>query len=170
MVLQGLKPRIFDQLNKFAGHWVQELPAILCSLRTTPNRSTGFTPFFLTYGTEAVLPSNLDHGAPRVKAFDPNPSRGGSPGRGRLVGRGPGDGPGPLGKLPADPSRIPQEEDPGKNPRSRRLGVEESAVDQGQAQAHSTLGKTVHDRGGGPAKNLSTEGQQWQHPHQHLEH
>ena len=36
----------------------------------TPNWSTGFTPFFLTYEAEAVLPSDLDHGAPRVKAFD----------------------------------------------------------------------------------------------------
>ena len=36
----------------------------------TPNRSTGFTPFFLAYGAKAVLPSDLDHGAPRVKAFD----------------------------------------------------------------------------------------------------
>ena len=36
----------------------------------TPNRSTGLTPFFLAYGAEAVLPSDLDHGAPRVKAFD----------------------------------------------------------------------------------------------------
>jgi len=35
-----------------------------------PNRSTGFTPFFLAYGAKAVLPSDLDHGAPRVKAFD----------------------------------------------------------------------------------------------------
>ena len=32
----------------------------------------GFTPFFLAYGAEAVLPSDLDHGAPRVKAFDHN--------------------------------------------------------------------------------------------------
>ena len=30
----------------------------------------GFTPFFLAYGVEAVLPSDLDHGTPRVKAFD----------------------------------------------------------------------------------------------------
>ena len=30
----------------------------------------GFTPFFLAYGAEAVLPSDLDHGAPRIKAFD----------------------------------------------------------------------------------------------------
>ena len=36
----------------------------------TPNRSTGFTPFFLSYGAKAVLPSDLGHGAPRVKAFD----------------------------------------------------------------------------------------------------
>ena len=36
----------------------------------TPNRSIGFTPFFLAYGAEAVLPSDLDHGATRVKAFD----------------------------------------------------------------------------------------------------
>ena len=35
-----------------------------------PNRSTGFTPFFLAYGAEAVLTSDLDHDAPRVKAFD----------------------------------------------------------------------------------------------------
>ena len=35
-----------------------------------PNRSTGFTPFFLAYEAKAVLPSDLEHGAPRVKAFD----------------------------------------------------------------------------------------------------
>ena len=70
MLLQGLKSRIFDRLNKYAGRWVVEVLVILWSLRTTPNRSTGFTPFFLAYGAEAVLPSDLDHGAPRVKAFD----------------------------------------------------------------------------------------------------
>ena len=58
-------------LKKFAGRWVEELPAVLWSLRTTPNRSTGLTTFFLTYGSEAILPSDLDYGAPRVKAFDP---------------------------------------------------------------------------------------------------
>ena len=36
----------------------------------TSNRSTGFTPFFLIYGAKAVLPFDLDHDAPRVKAFD----------------------------------------------------------------------------------------------------
>ena len=36
----------------------------------TPNRSIGFTPFFLANEAKAVLSSDLDHGAPRVKAFD----------------------------------------------------------------------------------------------------
>ena len=58
-------------LKKFVGRWMEELPVVLWTLRTTPNRSTGLTPFFLTYGSEAVLPSDLDYGAPRVKAFDP---------------------------------------------------------------------------------------------------
>jgi transposase InsO family protein len=36
MILQGLKPRIFDQLNKSGRKWLQELPAVVWSLRTTP--------------------------------------------------------------------------------------------------------------------------------------
>src|SRR5579883_3134793 len=69
MVLQGLRPRIFDKLNKYAGRWAAELPSMLWSLRTSPNRSTGFTPFFMAYGAEAVLPTDLDYGSPRVKAY-----------------------------------------------------------------------------------------------------
>jgi hypothetical protein len=72
MVLQGHKPRIFNWLKEFDGRWVEELQVVLWILKITPNRSTRFTPFFLTYGAEAVLLSNLDYGAPRVKAFDPN--------------------------------------------------------------------------------------------------
>jgi hypothetical protein len=32
----------------------------------SPNWSTGFTAFFMVYGAEAVLPTDLDYGAPRV--------------------------------------------------------------------------------------------------------
>ena len=64
MILKALKPRIFDSLDKFAGQWAGEVPAILWGLRMTPNLSTCFTPFFLVYGAEAVLPTDLDYGAP----------------------------------------------------------------------------------------------------------
>jgi hypothetical protein len=30
----------------------------------------GFTPFFMVYGSEVILPTDLEYGAPRVKAFD----------------------------------------------------------------------------------------------------
>ncbi|XP_025815525.1 uncharacterized protein LOC112892607 [Panicum hallii] len=70
MVSQGLKPRIFNRLKKFAGRWVAELPAVLWCLRTSPSRATSFTPFFMVYGSEAVLPTNLDYRAPRVRAYN----------------------------------------------------------------------------------------------------
>jgi hypothetical protein len=69
MILQGLKPRIFDRLNKSGRKWLQELPAVVWSLRTTPSRATGFTPFFLVYGAEAILPTNLEYGSPRVRGY-----------------------------------------------------------------------------------------------------
>jgi hypothetical protein len=59
MILQGRKPRIFDRLNKSSRKKLQELPVVVWSLRTTPSRATGFTPFFLVYGAEAVLPHGL---------------------------------------------------------------------------------------------------------------
>jgi hypothetical protein len=51
MVLQVLKPRIFDKLNEHGKKWATELPSVLWSLRTMPSRATGFTPFFLVYGS-----------------------------------------------------------------------------------------------------------------------
>ena len=34
-----------------------------------PNRSTGYTSFFMVYGVEAVLPSDIRHDSPRVAAY-----------------------------------------------------------------------------------------------------
>ena len=36
----------------------------------TPNRATGQTPFALVYGAEAVLPTELIYGSPRVLGYD----------------------------------------------------------------------------------------------------
>jgi hypothetical protein len=69
MILQGLKPRIFDRLNKSGRKWLKELPAVVWSLRTTPSRATRFTPFFHVYGAEVVLPMDLEYGSPRVGGY-----------------------------------------------------------------------------------------------------
>jgi hypothetical protein len=34
-----------------------------------PNRSTSFTPFFMVYGAEVVLPTDLQYGSPRVQTY-----------------------------------------------------------------------------------------------------
>jgi hypothetical protein len=70
MILQGLKPSFFDRLNKSGRKWLQELPTVVWSLRTTPSRATGFTLFFLVYGAEAILPTDLEYGSPRVHNYD----------------------------------------------------------------------------------------------------
>jgi hypothetical protein len=40
------------------------------SLRTTLSRATGFTPFFLVYDAEAILPTDREYGSPGVKGYD----------------------------------------------------------------------------------------------------
>jgi hypothetical protein len=70
MILQGLKLRIYNDLNKFGKQWIKELPLVVWSLRTTPSRATGFSPFFLVYGAEAILPADLEYVSPRTKAYD----------------------------------------------------------------------------------------------------
>jgi hypothetical protein len=75
MILQGLKPHIYNDLNKFGRRWMKELPSVVWSLRTTPSRATGFTPFFLVYGAEAILPTDLEYGSPRTRAYDDRSNR-----------------------------------------------------------------------------------------------
>jgi hypothetical protein len=70
MILQGLKSRIYNNLNKFGKQRIRELPSVVWSLRTTTSRATGFSPFFLVYGAEAILPTDLEYGSPRTKAYD----------------------------------------------------------------------------------------------------
>ena len=66
-ILNGLKRR----LDGAKGRWAEELPSVLWAYRTTPRRSTGETPFSLTYGAEAVIPTEVNLCSARVTEFDP---------------------------------------------------------------------------------------------------
>ncbi|XP_073363359.1 uncharacterized protein [Aegilops tauschii subsp. strangulata] len=55
--------------HPLARQLVDELPAVLWSLRTMPNRSTGFTPCFLVYGAEAVISTDVEFDSPRVAMY-----------------------------------------------------------------------------------------------------
>ena len=65
-ILNGLKRR----LDGAKGRRVKELPNVLWAFRTTPRRSTGETPFFLTYVAEAVIPTEVSLCSARVAGFD----------------------------------------------------------------------------------------------------
>ncbi len=58
MILDGIKKR----LEEAKGRWVEELPSVIWTHRTTRRRSTGETPFALVYDVEAVIP--LEVGLP----------------------------------------------------------------------------------------------------------
>ena len=42
-------------LDDTKGRWVEELPHVLWAYRTSPCRSTGETPFSMSYGAEAII-------------------------------------------------------------------------------------------------------------------
>jgi hypothetical protein len=70
MILQGLKHRIFDRLKPYARKWVKELPPVLWALRTTLSHATGHTPFSLVYGSEAMLPIEVEHKSFHMQQFN----------------------------------------------------------------------------------------------------
>ena len=72
MILLGLKARIFDPIEKYGAKWLQELPRVVWGLRTQRSRATSYSPFFMVYDSEVVLPSNIAFGAPRIQNYDKN--------------------------------------------------------------------------------------------------
>ena len=68
--MRGAQKRLLAPLEQAAGNWIEELPAVLWILRTTPNTATQYTPFFMVYGAEAVQPHDLKFGAPRVTGYE----------------------------------------------------------------------------------------------------
>ena len=67
VIVSGLKKRLDDTKGK----WVEELPHVLWTYRTTPHRSTGETPFSLTYGAEAVIPLETGFLTTITSSFNP---------------------------------------------------------------------------------------------------
>ena len=59
--MNGLKKRLDDAKGK----WVEELPHVLWTYRTTPQNSTGETPFSMAYGAKVIIP--LENGFPTMR-------------------------------------------------------------------------------------------------------
>jgi len=70
MIIDALNKRLYTKNDKARGRWMKELLAVVWGLRTQPRRNTGVSPYFMVYGAEAVLPSYVAFGSPRVEHFD----------------------------------------------------------------------------------------------------
>ena len=67
VIVSGLKKRLDDAKGK----WVEKLPHVLWTYKTTPRRSTGETPFSMTYGAEVVIPLEIGFPMSRTSSFNP---------------------------------------------------------------------------------------------------
>ena len=72
VIVNGLKKRLDDA----KGRWVEELPHVLWMYSTTPRRSTGETPFSMTYGAKAVIPLETNFLTLKTSTFCPNTNNG----------------------------------------------------------------------------------------------
>ena len=61
VIVAELKKRLVEA----KGVWVDELPQVLWAYRCTPHRTTGESPFNLTYGTDVMLP--VEVGEPTLR-------------------------------------------------------------------------------------------------------
>ncbi|GJU50675.1 reverse transcriptase domain-containing protein [Tanacetum coccineum] len=59
------------RLGKTHRGWVDELPQVLWTHRTTPKSSNGETPFSLVYGSKAMIPIEISIETRMIQDFDP---------------------------------------------------------------------------------------------------
>nr|GEV17510.1 reverse transcriptase domain-containing protein [Tanacetum cinerariifolium] len=67
---QSLREGIKARLGEGNKNWVEELPHVLWAHRTIIKSSHGDTPFSLTYGTKAVIPTEIGMPTYRIAAVD----------------------------------------------------------------------------------------------------
>jgi len=65
VLLRALKRR----LEKAKGTWAEEVPRIVWAYHTTPQSTTGETPFSLVYGTDAMIPIEIQESSPHFQCF-----------------------------------------------------------------------------------------------------
>jgi hypothetical protein len=156
MILQGLKPRIYNDLNKFGKRWIKELPSVVWSLRMTPSRATGFSSFFLSLWGRGYLTHGLGIRFPEDKGLR-RPKQPDQPRRFiRPAGRGSGRGLTALGAISAVSVTLPRPK--GSVPRlpSGRLGTLAATRRPRAPQTYPSLGRPLHYRQDFEARDIYT--------------
>ena len=66
-----IKTLLKRKLQAKKGAWVEKLPEVLWAIRTTPQSTTGETPYSLAFGSEAVIPTETHVPTRRVSYYNP---------------------------------------------------------------------------------------------------
>ena len=53
------KKRLYKKEENHPGRWLKELQTVVWGLRTQASRNIGVSPYFLVYGSEAILPVDI---------------------------------------------------------------------------------------------------------------
>jgi hypothetical protein len=69
LIINGLKKRLYDENNKKGGKLIDEISLVIWGLRTQPSKATEQSPFFLVYGSEAILPNDVMWKSPQLEMF-----------------------------------------------------------------------------------------------------
>ena len=72
VIVNGFKKRLDDAKGK----WVEELSCVLWTYLTTLRRSTGETPFSMTYGAEVIIPLETGFSTLRTSSFNSSDNNG----------------------------------------------------------------------------------------------
>jgi transposase InsO family protein len=59
LILARLKPRLYEELEDYGSKWIEKLSKVVWGICSQVSRAPGYSPFFLVYGSEDVLPANL---------------------------------------------------------------------------------------------------------------
>ena len=59
MILDALKKRLYEKEQKHPDKWLKEWTVMVWGLRIQPNRNTSVSPYFMAFGSEAVLPADV---------------------------------------------------------------------------------------------------------------
>ena len=71
VTIRTLKIALKTKLEGLKGKWVEYIPEVLWTYRTTHRSTTQETPFTLAFGTESVAPIEFELKSPRIEFTDP---------------------------------------------------------------------------------------------------
>jgi hypothetical protein len=156
MILQGLKPQIYNDLHKFGTRWMKELPLVVWSLSSLWGRG------HLAHRLRIRFPK--DEGVRRPKQSNQQRRLTGP------AGRGSGHGLTTLGTVSAVPATLPRLRGSVPRPLGGRLGASTTTRRPRAAQAHASLGRAVRHHQGSEARDVQTGQQSRRGLQQRLEH